>query len=97
MRDTERGRDIGRGRSRLPAENPMWDSIQGLWDHTLSQSRCSTTEPPRCPSSPPQTTTIISGNSQNILLHFLLFYKKELENARAEAQAKREEGRVSSG
>ena len=37
MRDTqrERGRDIGRGRSRLPVGSPMWDWIQGLQDHTL--------------------------------------------------------------
>uniref|UniRef100_A0A8C0KMG8 COP9 signalosome complex subunit 9 n=1 Tax=Canis lupus dingo TaxID=286419 RepID=A0A8C0KMG8_CANLU len=34
MRDTERerGRDIGRGRSRLPAGSPTWDSIHGLQD-----------------------------------------------------------------
>ena len=30
MRDTERGRDTGRGRSRLHVESLMWDSIQGL-------------------------------------------------------------------
>ena len=36
MRDRERGRDIGRGRSRLPTRSQMWDSILGLWDHTLS-------------------------------------------------------------
>ena len=37
MRDTERerGRDAGRGRSRLPAGSPMWDSIPGPWDHDL--------------------------------------------------------------
>ena len=40
MRDTERGRDTGRGRSRLHAESPMWDSIPGLWGHA---------EPPRRP------------------------------------------------
>ena len=37
MRDTEKGRDIGRGRSRLPAGSPMWDLDPGPWDHTLSQ------------------------------------------------------------
>ena len=29
MRDTERDRDISRGRSRLPAWNLMWDLIPG--------------------------------------------------------------------
>ena len=41
MRDTEseaeRGRDIGRRRSRLPAGGVMQDSILGLWDHDLNQ------------------------------------------------------------
>ena len=35
MRDRERGRDIGIGRSRLPAGSPMWNSIPGLQDYTL--------------------------------------------------------------
>ena len=37
MRDTEteRGRDTGRGRSRLHAGSPTWDLIPGLQDHTL--------------------------------------------------------------
>ena len=35
-RHIERGRDIGRERSRLPAWSLMWDSIPGLWDHNLS-------------------------------------------------------------
>ena len=34
---TERGRDRGKGRSRLPAGSPMWDSIPRSWDHDLSQ------------------------------------------------------------
>ena len=33
---------------------------------------------------PSLTATVISENCQNILLHLLLFYKNELENARAE-------------
>ena len=37
MRDREKGRDTGRGRSRLHAGSPMWDSILGLQDHTLGQ------------------------------------------------------------
>ena len=36
-RHKERGRDIGRGRSRLPAGNPIQDWIPGPWDHTLSR------------------------------------------------------------
>ena len=37
MRDTERGRDTGRGRSRLSMGSLMWHSIPGLRDHELSQ------------------------------------------------------------
>ena len=37
MRDRERGRDIGRGKSRVPIGSPMQDLISGLWDHDLSQ------------------------------------------------------------
>ena len=39
MRDThrERGRDTGRGRSRLHAGSPMWDLIPGLQDHALGR------------------------------------------------------------
>ena len=34
---TKRGRDTGRGRSRLHAGSLMWDSIPGLQDHTPSE------------------------------------------------------------
>ena len=34
-RYTERGRGTGRGRSRLHAGSPTWDSIPGLQDHAL--------------------------------------------------------------
>ena len=37
MRDTERGRDTGRGRSRLPVGSLMWDLIPGPQDHDLSR------------------------------------------------------------
>ena len=33
--ERERGRDTGRGSSRLHARSPMWDLIPGLQDHTL--------------------------------------------------------------
>ena len=35
--ERERGRDPGRGRSRLHAGSPKWDSIPGLQDHALDQ------------------------------------------------------------
>ena len=38
-RKRERGRDTGRGRSRLHARSLMWDSIRGLQDHALGQGR----------------------------------------------------------
>ena len=38
-RHRERGRDIGRGRSRLSSGSLMWDSIPGPWDHDLSQGQ----------------------------------------------------------
>ena len=50
-RHRERGRDIGRGRSRLPMRSPMQDFIPGPRDHDLSQRQHSTIEPPRCPFS----------------------------------------------
>ena len=37
MRDTERGRDPDRGRSRLPAGGPMWDPIPGPRGHTVTE------------------------------------------------------------
>ena len=39
MRDTEREADTGRRKSRLHVGSPMWDSILGPCDHTLSQSK----------------------------------------------------------
>ena len=50
MKDIERGRDTGRGRSRIPVGTLMWDSILGLQDMTWAKGRCSTTEPPRHPT-----------------------------------------------
>ena len=37
--ETERGRGIGRGRSRFPVGSPVWDSTPGSWNHNLSQSQ----------------------------------------------------------
>ena len=50
MRDTERGRDIGKGRSRFPSGNPMWDSVPGTWDHDLSQRQIDA-QPPSHPGT----------------------------------------------
>ena len=36
MRDIERGRNIGRGRRRIPVGSLMWDWVPGPWDHDLS-------------------------------------------------------------
>ena len=48
-RHTERGRDTGRGRSRLPAGSLMWDSILDPGIRPWAEGRCSTAEPPRRP------------------------------------------------
>ena len=45
-RHRERGRDIGRGRSRLPMGSLIRELIPGPRDHNLSQSRCSTLSHP---------------------------------------------------
>ena len=37
IHERERGRDTDRGRSSLPAGSPLWDSIPGPRDHTLSR------------------------------------------------------------
>ena len=47
MKDTERDRDTGRGRSRLHAGSPMWDSIRVSRITPWAEGRCSTTELPR--------------------------------------------------
>ena len=49
MRVRERGRDIGWGRSRLPARSLMWDSILDPRIMPWAKGRHSTAEPPRCP------------------------------------------------
>ena len=45
----ERGRDTGRGRSRLPVGSSMWDSIPGPWDHTMSRRQMLYHGAPQCP------------------------------------------------
>ena len=44
-----RGRDIGRGRSRLPTGSPMWDLILDLRITPCTKGRRWTAEPPRRP------------------------------------------------
>ena len=48
-RERERGRDTGRGRSRLLAGIPMWDSILDPRIMPWAKNIRSTTEPSRCP------------------------------------------------
>ena len=47
MRDTQRGRDTGRRRSRLPAGSPMWDLIPDPGITPWAEGRGSATGPPR--------------------------------------------------
>ena len=51
MRDThrERGRHIGRGRSRLHVESPVRDSIPEPQDHDLNQRRTLNQQAPQVP------------------------------------------------
>ena len=52
MRDTQRERDTGRGRSRLHAGSPTWDPIPGPQDSRImlqAEGRSYTTEPPGLP------------------------------------------------
>ena len=51
MRDTQRGRDPGRGRGRLLAGSLMRDSIAGPGVMIWAEGRRSTAEPPRRPLS----------------------------------------------
>ena len=48
-KERERGRDPGRGRSRLHSGSVTWDSIPGLQDQTLDWRWRLTTEPPGLP------------------------------------------------
>ena len=49
-RHREKGRDIGRGRSRLPVGSLMQDLIPERGDHDLGQRQSLNHEPPRCPT-----------------------------------------------
>ena len=49
--ERERGRDTGRGRSRLHAGSPTWDSILGLQDHAPGCRRRQTAAPRGLPKS----------------------------------------------
>ena len=51
-RHRERGRDIGRERSRLHAGSLMLEGSQDPGITTWTEGRCSTTEPPRCSGTP---------------------------------------------
>ena len=53
MRDTERerARQRHRGRSRLHAGSPMWDSILGLQDHAWAEGSAKPLSDPGCPNN----------------------------------------------
>ena len=49
-RERERGRDIGRGKSRLPAGSPMWESILDPGIMPRAEGQHPNAEPPRDPN-----------------------------------------------
>ena len=51
MRDTERGRDIDRGRSRLLTGSLMWDMIPGPGSHPEPKTDAQQLSHPGIPSS----------------------------------------------
>ena len=53
MKDTEKGRDAGRGRSRLQAGSLVWDLILRPRIMPWARGMCSIAEPPRCPKKAP--------------------------------------------
>ena len=53
MRDTERGRDVGRGKNRLPAGSPMWDSIPRPLHLQLRNNHQTTQTSPKTILNPP--------------------------------------------
>ena len=62
-RHTERGRDIGRGRSRLPVVSLMRDSIPGPQDQDLNQTKADA-QPLSHPGAPePRFLLLLSDNS----------------------------------
>ena len=65
MRDTERGRDIDRGRGRLPAESPVWDSIPG--PESLSEPKTDA-RPLSHPGAPVFHILDDTFESQNVLI-----------------------------
>ena len=71
MRDGERGRDMGRGRSRLSAGSPRWGSILGPWDHDLSQRQMlnQLSHPPRYPNTP----SVLTGSPQKQKVTLICF------------------------
>ena len=59
MRDKDRGRDIGRERSRLHAGSLTWDSIRGLQDHSPGCERKHSTAVP--PLTPPLLLEVLKA------------------------------------
>ena len=79
-RHTERGRDIGKGRSRLPVRNLMWDSILGPQDHDLSRRKTLSHWAIRCPMRRAYLESVLIVNTlsfpnYNILFPIIIFSK----------------------
>ena len=65
MRDTQRekGRDTGRGRSRLHAGSQTWDSIQGPQDQALAEGGAKPLRHPGCPSNVKIKQNVVKENN----------------------------------
>ena len=76
MRDTERGRNTGRGRSRLRVGSSMWDWIPGV-PRSRPESKADTQPPPNLPGVPDPivfNVKIFISLVRLISKHFILFY-----------------------
>ena len=74
MRDVERGRDTGRGRSRLHPGSPMQDSIPGLQGHALGCRRRQTAAPPGLPVFSLSWCCLLKYNFLNFFDKFQCIY-----------------------
>ena len=83
MRDTEKGRDTGRRRSRLHAGSPMWDSIPGPGTCPEPKADTQPLSHPGIPQTAPNrhTHTVICTNT-DIYTHEEIFITSPLPRAK---------------